>query len=262
MFPRVVEEWELHVLYVDSIRASMAETYPKSRWFYAFKHTNSNAVRGCMNLQEKCGTDSSASRDTDGDAGPANTSSHKACNLGRFSFLPRLQLLKPVVDEEPNKKLNWASFSVGEKRADDAPDVVDYTYGLVKFGDETKQISAMTEMNGSLCSTTPMRIRPATNKNAVDRQRYPKDNMEEMNHIAGHVRQMDGVLSQLTSTRNAKGINSEVTNVSSSVKNEKYGKRKATELGKLWPLGLQIKDAGTLAALNVIRLIMHSMSYD
>ncbi|GJS15092.1 hypothetical protein Tco_0409564 [Tanacetum coccineum] len=143
MFPRVVEEWDLHVLYVDSIRASMAETYPKSslmesfvpvggffsmpsdidirkfvdwtcdetiikfllgvllhadtaivrlpdqpgfterennkqRWFYAFKHTNSNAVRGCMNLQEKCGTDSSASRDTDGDARPANTSSHKA----------------------------------------------------------------------------------------------------------------------------------------------------------------------------------------
>ncbi|GJT85894.1 RNA-directed DNA polymerase, eukaryota, reverse transcriptase zinc-binding domain protein, partial [Tanacetum coccineum] len=73
---------------------------------------------------------------------------------------------------------------------------------------------------------------------------------------------MDGVLSQLTSTRNAKGINSEVTNVSSSLptlKNEKYRKRKATKLGKLWPLVLQINDAGTLAALNVIRLIMHSM---
>ncbi|GJU31553.1 hypothetical protein Tco_1175142, partial [Tanacetum coccineum] len=37
--------------------------------------------------------------------------------------------------------------------------------------------------------------------------------------------------------------------------NEKYGKQKATELGKLWPLGLQIKDARTLAALNVMRLI-------
>ncbi|GKA56658.1 axial regulator YABBY 5-like protein [Tanacetum coccineum] len=78
---------------------------------------------------------------------------------------------------------------------------------------------------------------------------------KNMNHIAGHVRQMDGVLSQLTSTRNAKGINSEVTNVSSNVKNEKYEKRKATELGKLWLLGLQIKDANTLATLNVIRLI-------
>ncbi|GKA98519.1 polyadenylate-binding protein RBP45-like protein, partial [Tanacetum coccineum] len=183
---------------------------------------------------------------TDGDVGPANTSSHNACNLGQFSFLPRLQLLKPVVDEEPNKN-----------------------YGLVKFGDETKQISAMTEMNGSLCSTTPMRIRPATNKNAVDRQREEIQRMKannqdishreafstaakNMNHIARHVRQMDGVLSQLTSTRNAKGINSEVTNVSSNVKNEKYGKRKAIELGKLWLLGLQIKDANTLATLNVI----------
>nr|GEV64535.1 hypothetical protein [Tanacetum cinerariifolium] len=93
-----------------------------------------------------------------------------------------------VVDEEPNKKymfflekllllsedqdrLNWPSFYVGEKRADDAPDV---SYGLVRFGDETKQISAMTEMNGRLCSTTPMRIRPATNKNAVDRRQYQK----------------------------------------------------------------------------------------
>ncbi|GKE90170.1 hypothetical protein Tco_1567645, partial [Tanacetum coccineum] len=28
--------------------------------------------------------------------------------------------------------LNWASFSVGEKRADDAPDVIDYTL-LEKF---------------------------------------------------------------------------------------------------------------------------------
>ncbi|GJU10409.1 transposase, MuDR, MULE transposase domain protein [Tanacetum coccineum] len=64
---------------------------------------------------------------------------------------PGFQTELLVVDEEPNKN-----------------------YGLVKFGDETKQISAMTEMNGRLCSTTPMRIRPATNKNAVDRQQYPK----------------------------------------------------------------------------------------
>nr|GEX61408.1 porphobilinogen deaminase, chloroplastic [Tanacetum cinerariifolium] len=35
----------------------------------------------------------------------------------------------------------------------------------------------MTEMNGRLCSTTPMRIRPATNKNAVDRQQYPKGSL-------------------------------------------------------------------------------------
>ncbi|GJT53724.1 NB-ARC domains-containing protein [Tanacetum coccineum] len=34
----------------------------------------------------------------------------------------------------------------------------------VKFGDETKQIHAMNEMNGRLCSTRRMRIRPATTK--------------------------------------------------------------------------------------------------
>ncbi|KAI3698123.1 hypothetical protein L6452_31235 [Arctium lappa] len=114
---------------------------------------------------------------------------------------------------EQNFRLNWASFGVGEKRADGAPDftifvgdlaadVTDYTlqetfrahypsvkgakvvtdrmtgrtkgYGFVKFGDETEQLHAMTEMNGRLCSTRPMRIGPAANKNTVGGQQYPK----------------------------------------------------------------------------------------
>ena len=114
---------------------------------------------------------------------------------------------------EQNFRLNWASFGVGEKRADGAPDftifvgdlaadVTDYTlqetfrahypsvkgakvvtdritgrtkgYGFVKFGDETEQLHAMTEMNGRLCSTRPMRIGPAANKNAAGGQQYPK----------------------------------------------------------------------------------------
>nr|GEU91429.1 polyadenylate-binding protein RBP45-like [Tanacetum cinerariifolium] len=114
---------------------------------------------------------------------------------------------------EQNFRLNWASFGVGEKRADGAPDftifvgdlaadVTDYTlqetfrahypsvrgakvvtdrmtgrtkgYGFVKFGDETEQIRAMAEMNGRLCSTRPMRIGPAANKIAVGGQQYPK----------------------------------------------------------------------------------------
>ncbi|KAL0362239.1 UNVERIFIED_CONTAM: Polyadenylate-binding protein RBP45 [Sesamum calycinum] len=37
-------------------------------------------------------------------------------------------------------------------------------YGFVKFGDEREQQRAMTEMNGVLCSTRPMRIGPAANK--------------------------------------------------------------------------------------------------
>lgn len=114
---------------------------------------------------------------------------------------------------EQNFRLNWASLGVGEKRADGSPDftifvgdlaadVTDYTlqetfrahyqsvrsakvvtdrmtgrtkgYGFVKFGDETEQIRAMTEMNGSLCSTRPMRIGPAANKNTTGGQQNPK----------------------------------------------------------------------------------------
>ncbi|KAG8046680.1 hypothetical protein GUJ93_ZPchr0008g12942 [Zizania palustris] len=100
-------------------------------------------------------------------------------------------------------RLNWAS--AGEKR-DDSPDytifvgdlaadVTDYIlqetfrvhypsvkgakvvtdkmtmrpkgYGFVKFGDPTEQSRAMTEMNGMLCSSRPMRIGPAANKKAT-----------------------------------------------------------------------------------------------
>ncbi|KAK3143660.1 hypothetical protein QOZ80_4AG0303250 [Eleusine coracana subsp. coracana] len=92
-------------------------------------------------------------------------------------------------------RLNWAS--AGEKRDDTytifvgdlAADVTDYLlqetfrvhypsvkgakvvtdkltmrskgYGFVKFGDPTGQARAMTEMNGMLCSSRPMRIGPA-----------------------------------------------------------------------------------------------------
>ncbi|NP_001141359.1 Polyadenylate-binding protein RBP45-like [Zea mays] len=100
-------------------------------------------------------------------------------------------------------RLNWAS--AGEKR-DDTPDytifvgdlaadVTDYVlqetfrahypsvkgakvvtdkltmrtkgYGFVKFGDPNEQARAMTEMNGMLCSSRPMRIGPAANKKAT-----------------------------------------------------------------------------------------------
>ncbi|KAF8775071.1 hypothetical protein HU200_005123 [Digitaria exilis] len=100
-------------------------------------------------------------------------------------------------------RLNWAT--AGEKR-DDSPDytifvgdlaadVTDYVlqetfrvhypsvkgakvvtdkltmrtkgYGFVKFGDPNEQARAMTEMNGMLCSSRPMRIGPAANKKAT-----------------------------------------------------------------------------------------------
>ncbi|XP_076887446.1 polyadenylate-binding protein RBP45-like [Bidens hawaiensis] len=104
---------------------------------------------------------------------------------------------------EQNFRLNWATFGAGEKRNGDTPDytifvgdlaadVTDYLlqetfknvypsvkgakvvtdratgrtkgYGFVRFGDESEQIRAMTEMNGVLCSSRPMRIGPAATK--------------------------------------------------------------------------------------------------
>lgn len=116
---------------------------------------------------------------------------------------------------EQNFRLNWASFGVGEKRPDDAADftifvgdlaadVSDYTlqetfkvhypsvrgakvvtdratsrskgYGFVKFADESEQLRAMSEMNGQMCSSRPMRIGPAANKKStgMGSQQYPK----------------------------------------------------------------------------------------
>lgn len=107
---------------------------------------------------------------------------------------------------EQHYRLNWASFGTGEKRSDGTPDftifvgdlasdVTDYMlqetfrahypsvkgakvvtdklsgrmkgYGFVRFSDESEQLRAMTEMNGKLCSTRPMRVGPAANKKNV-----------------------------------------------------------------------------------------------
>lgn len=109
---------------------------------------------------------------------------------------------------EQTFRLNWASMGANEKR-DDAPeytifvgdlaaDVTDYMlqetfranypsirgakvvtdritgrtkgYGFVRFADEGEQLRAMTEMNGRFCSTRPMRIGPAANKQKVGGQ--------------------------------------------------------------------------------------------
>ncbi|EPS64177.1 hypothetical protein M569_10604, partial [Genlisea aurea] len=109
---------------------------------------------------------------------------------------------------EQTFRLNWASMGAGEKRDDAteytifvgdlAADVTDYMlqetfranytsvrgakvvtdrvtgrtkgYGFVKFGDESEQIRAMAEMNGRFCSTRPMRIGPAANKQKIGGQ--------------------------------------------------------------------------------------------
>lgn len=121
-----------------------------------------------------------------------------------------------------NFRLNWATFSSGEKRHDDSPDytifvgdlaadVTDYHlqetfrtryssvkgakvvidrltgrtkgYGFVRFSDESEQVRAMTEMQGVLCSTRPMRIGPASNKNPPGTQ--PKGTLSWLLY-AGH----------------------------------------------------------------------------
>ncbi|XP_039058795.1 polyadenylate-binding protein RBP45C-like isoform X1 [Hibiscus syriacus] len=119
----------------------------------------------------------------------------------------------PMPNAEQNFRMNWAALGYGEKRQEEGPeytifvgdlaaDVSDYMlqetfkavypsvkgakvvtdrttgwskgYGFVKFGDESEQIRAMTEMNGMYCSTRAMRIGPAASKKPVTDQQYPK----------------------------------------------------------------------------------------
>ncbi|KAF6162513.1 hypothetical protein GIB67_003059, partial [Kingdonia uniflora] len=106
-------------------------------------------------------------------------------------------------------KLNWASFSMGDRRTDMgsdrsifvgdlASDVTDTLlqetfaskypsvkgakvvmdantgrskgYGFVRFGDDTERSRAMTEMNGAYCSSRPMRIGLATPRKSAGYQ--------------------------------------------------------------------------------------------
>lgn len=109
-------------------------------------------------------------------------------------------------------RLNWASFSTGDKHPDNgsdlsifvgdlAADVTDSLlhetfasrypsvkaakvvfdvntgrskgYGFVRFGDDSERSRAMTEMNGMYCSSRPMRIGAATpRKTSLYQQQY------------------------------------------------------------------------------------------
>ncbi|KAF8096663.1 hypothetical protein N665_0304s0028 [Sinapis alba] len=119
-------------------------------------------------------------------------------------------------------RLNWASFSTGEKRASEnggpdlsifvgdlAPDVTDATlletfagyqsvkgakvvidsntgrskgYGFVRFGDENERSRALTEMNGAFCSSRQMRVGIATPKRAAA---YGQQNGSQALTLAG-----------------------------------------------------------------------------
>ena len=109
-------------------------------------------------------------------------------------------------------RLNWATFSMGDKRSDNGPDLSIFVgdlasdvtdsllletfsdkypsvkaakvvfdantgrskgYGFVRFGDENERSLAMTEMNGVYCSSRPMRIGAATpRKSSGYQQQY------------------------------------------------------------------------------------------
>ncbi|KVH98367.1 Nucleotide-binding, alpha-beta plait [Cynara cardunculus var. scolymus] len=109
-------------------------------------------------------------------------------------------------------RLNWATFSMGDKRSNNGSDlsifvgdlaadvtdtllhetfankypsvkaakvVIDANtgrskgYGFVRFGDDSERTQAMTEMNGTYCSSRPMRIGAATpRKSSGYQQQY------------------------------------------------------------------------------------------
>ncbi|XVE70015.1 hypothetical protein DITRI_Ditri10aG0037700 [Diplodiscus trichospermus] len=132
-------------------------------------------------------------------------------------------------------RLNWATFSTGEKHSENgsdlsifvgdlAADVTDSVlhetfaskypsvkaakvvidantgrskgYGFVRFGDDTERSLAMTEMNGVYCSSRPMRIGPATpRKSSGYQQQYSSQGGHASN---GASTQSDGDSSNTT----------------------------------------------------------------
>ncbi|KAA8545890.1 hypothetical protein F0562_020659 [Nyssa sinensis] len=76
-------------------------------------------------------------------------------------------------------RLNWATFSTGDRRPDAGSDLSIFVGDLasdvtdtILFGDENEKSRAMTEMNGMYCSSRPMRIGVATPKKSPGHQQY------------------------------------------------------------------------------------------
>ncbi|KAH7569550.1 hypothetical protein JRO89_XS06G0182800 [Xanthoceras sorbifolium] len=154
----------------------------------------------------------------------------------------------PMPNGEQNFRLNWASFSAGERRdetpdftifvGDLAADVTDYMlqetfraryqtvkgakvvidrltgrtkgYGFVRFSDENEQLRSMNEMNGVFCSTRPMRIGPATNKKIVaGQQQYPKGCYEALSSWGLELISAEMVTPLVPSYQNSQGTQSD-----------------------------------------------------
>ncbi|KAK4860376.1 hypothetical protein QYF36_022467 [Acer negundo] len=135
-------------------------------------------------------------------------------------------------------RLNWATFSTGDKRSDNGPDLsifvgdlaADVTdsllhetfagrfpsvkaakvvfdantgrskgYGFVRFGDDSERSQAMTEMNGVYCSSRPMRIGAATpRKSSGYQQQYSSQGGYTPNGTSAQGPQSDGDSSNTT----------------------------------------------------------------
>lgn len=115
----------------------------------------------------------------------------------------------PMPNADQPFRLNWATFSMGDKRSNNGSDlsifvgdlasdvtdtllhetfaskypsvkaakvVIDANtgcskgYGFVRFGDDNERSQAMTEMNGAYCSSRAMRIGAATPRKSVGYQ--------------------------------------------------------------------------------------------
>ncbi|XAR64069.1 hypothetical protein NMG60_11024273 [Bertholletia excelsa] len=139
---------------------------------------------------------------------------------------------KTMPNTEQPFRLNWATFSNGDKRSNNGSDlsifvgdlasdvtdsllhetfatkypsvraakvVIDSNtgcskgYGFVRFGDENERAQAMTEMNGVYCSSRPMRIGAATpKKTSVYHQQYSSQGGSVSNGSSTQGSQSDG----------------------------------------------------------------------
>ncbi|RAL40512.1 hypothetical protein DM860_006582 [Cuscuta australis] len=144
-------------------------------------------------------------------------------------------ILMPNTDQP--FRLNWATFSMGEKRSNNgsdlsifvgdlAADVTDTLlletfsskypsvkaakvvidaqtgrskgYGFVRFGDDNEKLQAMTEMNGVYCSSRAMRIGAATPRKSAGYQQQQHAQGGYSNGSPAHVHQSEGDSSNTT----------------------------------------------------------------
>ncbi|KAI6688979.1 hypothetical protein NL676_025807 [Syzygium grande] len=146
--------------------------------------------------------------------------------------LARLLLSRLFAISRQPFRLNWATFSTGDKRSENAPDLsifvgdlaADVTdsllhetfankypsvkaakvvfdvntgrskgYGFVRFGDESERSQAMSEMNGVYCSSRPMRIGAATpRKSSGYQSQYSSQGGYSSNGASSQSFQSDG----------------------------------------------------------------------